>query len=450
MAQAITKTETQLSSFIHQARQLEPSGPPWLQRMRSRAAKSFAEGGFPTVQDEDWKYTSIAPVAETAFEVAGERPHPITRDQVDRIRFANLQGSRLVFVNGHYAEELSQVQTLPNGAQIASLASVLRRTPERVEPFLGHYASLEENFFTSLNTAFLKDGAFVYLPSGCVVEHPIQLLFLSSSNGRPTVSFPRILVVAEPTSQAVIIETYFGLDDGNIYFTCPVTEIAAGDHSVIDHYKLQSESKSAFHIATLQYHQGRSSSLESNSITLGGDLVRNNLNAILDGEGAECNLKGLYLVNGHQHIDNHTRLEHAQPHCSSREHYKGILDGKSRGVFHGRILVHPGAQKTDSKQTNNNLLLSDEALINTKPQLEIYADDVKCTHGATIGQLDRDAVFYLRSRGIGEKSAFSLLVYAFASEIVRHIKAAELREQVDQYLLQWLPRGEAIKEAIQR
>ena len=447
MVQAITEEKSYLSNFIHQARQLEGSGPPWLQRMRGKAAKRFAELGFPTPRDEDWKYTNVAPLKETTFSL-GAPEHSVTRRQIENIEFIDRRGSRLVFVNGRYAEKLSLTESVPRGVRIESLAAALKATPEQVEPYLGRCASREENFFTALNTAFLSDGAFIYLPRGCVIEQPIQLFFLSDASGRSTVTFPRILVVAEATSQAVIVETYSGLAE-DAYFTNPVTEIICAEQSVIRHYKLQNESRSAFHVAAMQYRQGRASSLESNSITLGGGLVRNNLNAVLDGEGAHCNLRGLYLVNGTQHIDNHTTLEHAKPHCDSRELYKGILDGKSRGVFHGRILVHPGAQKTDSKQTNNNLLLSDEALINTKPQLEIYADDVKCTHGATIGQLDRDAIFYLRSRGLDEKSARSLLIYAFAGEVVRHVEAPELREQLDRYLLQWLPRGEVIKEAIQ-
>jgi Fe-S cluster assembly protein SufD len=223
-----------------------------------------------------------------------------------------------------------------------------------------------------------------------------------------------------------------------------VTEIVARDAAVVEHTKMQSESLRAFHVAAIQYQLERGSSVTSNSMTLGGALIRNSLTAVLDGEGAECTLNGLYLVSGKQHVDNHTHLEHAAPHCSSRELYKGILDGQSRGVFHGRILVRRGAQKTDSKQTNNNLLLSDEALINTKPQLEIYADDVKCTHGATIGQMDRDALFYLRSRGIGEQSARSLMVYAFASEIVQRCKVGALRTQLDAFLMDRIPGNERV------
>jgi Fe-S cluster assembly protein SufD len=354
----------------------------------------------------------------------------------------------LVFVNGRYSENLSSPGEL-DGVKLGSLAEVLQMKPEIVQPHLGQYANLEEHAFNSLNTALMRDGAFVHVMKGKTAEKPIHLLFVSTAHAEPATSHPRNLIVAESQSQATIVESYVSVGP-DVYLTNPVTEIILGDGAVLDHYKLQDESRRAFHVATMQYRQDRNSSLRSHSITLGGVLVRNNLTAVLDGEGAECTLNGLYLVMGEQHIDNHTRLEHAKPHCSSRELYKGILDDKSRGVFHGRILVHKGAQKTDSKQTNNNLLLSDEALINTKPQLEIYADDVKCTHGATIGQLDQDAIFYLRSRGIGEKAARSLLIYAFASEIVGRVKVEALRAKLDQFLLGWLPQGELVKGAVQK
>ncbi|HEY3131153.1 MAG TPA: Fe-S cluster assembly protein SufD [Acidobacteriota bacterium] len=426
----------------------EPAGEPlWLLQMRRRAARRFLELGIPTVRDEDWKYTNLASLADVPFKPASADAS-LPRQQLDRINFADLQCTRLVFVNGRYSESLSSPGEL-DGVKLGSLAEVLQMKPEIVQPHLGQYANLEEHAFNSLNTALMRDGAFVHVMKGKTAEKPIHLLFVSTAHAEPATSHPRNLIVAESQSQATIVESYVSVGP-DVYLTNPVTEIILGDGAVLDHYKLQDESRRAFHVATMQYRQDRNSSLRSHSITLGGVLVRNNLTAVLDGEGAECTLNGLYLVMGEQHIDNHTRLEHAKPHCSSRELYKGILDDKSRGVFHGRILVHKGAQKTDSKQTNNNLLLSDEALINTKPQLEIYADDVKCTHGATIGQLDQDAIFYLRSRGIGEKAARSLLIYAFASEIVGRVKVEALRAKLDQFLLGWLPQGELVKGAVQK
>jgi Fe-S cluster assembly protein SufD len=414
--------------------------------MRKAAIRHFDEIGFPSVKDEEWKYTNIAPLVRIPFKLAGCGSDPLTAEAFERLGFTDLKCNRAVFVDGHYRKELSSRNGLPEGIRVISLAEILRDDPKSVEPYLGRYALYQDQAFNALNTAFIRDGAVVIAEKGKVVEEPIHLVYVSTSAEKATVSYPRNLVLAGRNSQVTIVESYIGFGSG-VYFTNPVTELIAGENAVVDHYKLQDESKNAYHMATMQFHLNRDSSVRTFSITLGGSLVRNHINAVLDGEGSECTLNGIFLVSGQQHIDNHTRLEHAKPHCSSRELYKGILDGRSRGVFHGRILVRPGAQKTDSKQTNNNLLLSDQALINTKPQLEIYADDVKCTHGATIGQLDSDAIFYLRSRGIGEQAARSLLIYAFASEIVEKIRLEPLREQLDGFLFTWLPKGRLIKEA---
>ena len=294
-----------------------------------------------------------------------------------------------------------------------------------------------------MNTAFISDGAFVYIPKDSIVDAPIHLLFIATASGKPEVSHPRNLIVAGANTQVKIVESYVGLDKA-VYFTNAVTEIVAGENSVIDHYKLQRESVQAFHVATLQIQQARSTTFSTCSISMGGALVRNDVNAVLDGEGCESVLNGLYLVTGQQHVDNHTQIDHAKPHCSSREFYKGILDEKARGVFNGRIIVRPGAQKTDSKQTNKNLLLSEGALVNTNPQLEIYADDVKCTHGATIGQLSADVLFYLRSRGINLETARNLLTYAFASDITSRIKIESIRTELENILFSRLPQNERL------
>jgi Fe-S cluster assembly protein SufD len=275
------------------------------------------------------------------------------------------------------------------------------------------------------------------------VAEPIQLVFLTTPSAEPAVAHPRTLILAGINSQAAIIETFAALEDG-VYFTNGVTEIVLGEGAVLDHTKVQRESKNAFHIATQQVHQARASNITSHSIALGGGLVRNDVNVVLDAEGCECTLNGLYLANGRQHIDNHTRIDHARPHCASHELYKGILDGKAHGVFNGKIYVHQDAQKTDAKQTNKTLLLSEDAVINSKPQLEIYADDVKCTHGATIGQLDEEAVFYLRSRGVGQEEARSLLTYAFANDIISRIKVEPIRAGLEQALLA----DRRVKEAV--
>ena len=444
---ATNETDSYLSGFAQLERESEGKIPSWLQRHRKSASLRFSELGFPTPKVEEWKYTDVATIAHTSFCPAQYELNGLQVSQLNQLTFGNLNCPRLVFVNGFYSPELSSPQDLPAEVQVRSLAEVLEKEPDLVEPYLARHAKYDEHAFVALNTASIRDGAFVWVPPGTVLPEPIHLLYLSTAGEEPVVAHPRNLIVIGRDSQAAILEGYVGLQNRS-YFTNLVTEIVAGENSVVDHYKLHQESKEAFHISTLQLYQGRGSSLRTFNVTLGGRLTRNEVNAVLDGEGCECALDGLYLLSGRQHVDNHTRLEHAKPHCDSREIYKGILDGKSSGVFHGRIVVRPGAQKTDSKQTNNNLLLSDEALVNSKPQLEIYADDVKCTHGATIGQLDEDSLFYLRCRGIDRKTARSLLIYAFASEVINRIKVDSVRIELDDYLFDWLPRGHLVREAV--
>jgi Fe-S cluster assembly protein SufD len=360
----------------------------------------------------------------------------------------------LVFIDGRWSPELSSLADLPAGTVVQSLAAALRGGGQReVERWLGRHTSFGNQPFVALNTAFLHDGAVVMVPRGAVMERPVHLLYVSTASGGAAdggplaapVSYPRNLVVTGEGSQLTVVETYVG--EGT-YFNCCVTELIAGPASVIDHYKVQRESREAFHLATLQVHAERGSNVSSHSISLGGGLVRNDVNAHLGGEGIECILNGLYLADGRQLVDNHMRVEHAMPHCASHELYKGILDGKARAVFNGLIHVHPGAQKTDAKQSNRNLLLSSDAIANSNPQLEIFADDVRCTHGSTVGQLDDDAVFYLRSRGIGEAAARSILTYAFASDIVERIKVESVRRDLEEYLFARLPQGEVVRQAV--
>jgi Fe-S cluster assembly protein SufD len=320
-----------------------------------------------------------------------------------------------------------------------------------VQQHLARYARYRDRAFVALNTALMEDGAYVRIPRGVIVEEPIHLLFVgSAADGAPAVSHPRILIVAEENSQATVIETFVGvgdgvgrptpgLPDGGVYFTNAVTEIVAAENAVLDHYRVQRESETAFHIATQWVQQARSSNFASHAISLGGALVRTDITAVLDGPGIESTLNGLYVVGGQQHVDTHTAIDHAQPHCNSHELYKGILDGRATAVFNGKIFVRQDAQKTDAKQTNQNLLLSRDAVIDTKPQLEIFADDVRCTHGATVGQLDADALFYLRSRGIDAAEARALLTYAFASDILGRIKVAPLRTALEELLFTRLP-----------
>ena len=407
--------------------------PAWLSKLRSEGMQAFAELGFPTTKLEDWKYCNVAPIAGVRFQPA---PYELTdkvRKQVKEISFAGLDCTRLVFVNGHYAEELSAIRDLPKGVRITNLVKALKQE-DAVTAHLGRYADHKKHPFVALNAAFMEDGAFIEVPKGVALEKPIELLYVSTGCAEPWVAHPRNLVIAAQGSQAALVEAYVGLD-GGVYFNNAVTEIVAEENAHVDYVKFQKESEAAFHVATVLAYTARNAATATNSIQLGARLGREEVTTVLDGEGAEGYLYGLYVTNGQQLIDNHTAIDHAQPHCSSREFYKGILDGKSTAVFNGKILVRKDAQKTDSKQSDKNLLLSESAAINTKPQLEIFADDVRCTHGATIGQIDPEAIFYLRSRGLGLEEARSLLIEAFAGEIIDHIKFEPLRIQLKAALL---------------
>ncbi|TMA09640.1 MAG: Fe-S cluster assembly protein SufD [Deltaproteobacteria bacterium] len=409
------------------------NGGGWTYPLRKTAISRFAEVGFPTTRDEEWKYTSVAPIVKVRFRRADPRPNGVVPRALAQTGAGELAKNRLVFVNGHYSERLSSVGSLPGGVKVESLAAALVNDPAAVEPYLARHASYQDHAFVALNTAFMEDGAFVHVPKGCVIDEPIHLLFVSTSNGEATVSYPRNLIVIDSDSQVKIVESYVEVG-GRGYLTNGVTEVIAGENSVIDHCKLERENETAFHVATLQARLGRSSNFVSHSITLGGALIRNDVNVMLDGEGGDCTLNGLYLGTGERHIDNHTRIDHMKPHCVSRELYKGILDGKVKAVFNGKIVVGKDARKTDAKQTNRNLLLSEEATIDTKPQLEIFNNDVKCSHASTIGRLDENALFYLRSRGLGLETARALLTYAFASEVVNQIKIAPVRAGLDDLL----------------
>ncbi len=414
--------------------------------LRQAAFARFAELGLPTTKDEDWKYTSLAPLGQIQFEPAAETNLP-TIEQLDRLAGGphGDGGVRLVFVDGRHRPELSSRVAGGAGAFIGSLRTAIAERPELVERELARHADYQHDALAALNTAFIEDGAFIHLPAGNVLPAPIHLLFVSTAQGRPTLSQPRNLIVLGAGSQATVIETYAGLSD-EVYFTNAVTEIVLAENARLDHYKLQEEGARAFHIALTQVQHGRDSRFNSHSVALGAALARNDVRALFAKEGSECTLNGLYMATGKQHLDNRTLIDHQSPRCTSRELYKGVLDGESRGVFSGRVLVRHDAQKTDASQTNKNLLLSDEALVDTKPQLEIFADDVKCAHGAAVGQLDEDALFYLRSRGIGQEAAKSLLTYAFASEMVNLIPLAPLRARVREVVTSRLPQWEKLKE----
>jgi len=419
-----------------------PNGhhPAWLTEARRTAFGWVAKHGFPTLKDEDWRYTRLDPILDIPFEPAVPGVgHRLSSSTIDELA-ADLGGTRLVFVNGHFAPELSSLTKLPEGATVTNLASVLAEDSELLEPLLSRPFGPHHNAFTALNAALAEDGAFVHLPGGTTVEEPIQLVFFSDTGGSPLVSSPRSVVLAGPGSRVAIVEIYAGVP-GDVYCTNAVTEIVLEEGAQVEHYKVQDEPETAFHLALLDVRQGRDSRFSSHSVALGSRVARHEVRVNLEAEGAEVSLDGLYMPRGDQHHDNPILIEHAAPHCTSRQLYKGVLDGHGQGVFNGRVVVRPGAFGTDASQTNKNLLLSDHAEVDTRPRLEILADDVKCTHGAAVGRLDEDAVFYLRSRGVPHQAARGLLIYAFVNEMVERLRLEPLRSRVEKLVAHRLATG---------
>ncbi|MBZ5697414.1 MAG: Fe-S cluster assembly protein SufD [Acidobacteriia bacterium] len=429
MIKAIQRLDHYLESFTAFEKTAAGQGLPWLRQLRRNAFARFCEVGFPTAHDEDWRFTNVSAIAQTPFLLGGNnraRPLQLELEPYQVPGFA----CQLVFLNGRFAPELSSLGKLPVWLEVSSLADQIVRNPGVIEPHLGQYVDIRRDAFCALNTAFVEDGAYIHIRRSAAAEEPIYLLFVSTANDTPTMGHPRNLIWAEENSQVTVVEDYVSLGGGTA-FTNAVTELVAGDHAVVSHYMVEREHVHSYSVSTLRIQQGRGANIASHSILTGGALVRNNVHPVLAGEGGECLINGLFIGNGRQHLDNYMLVEHRSPHCASRQFYNGILDGHAHGVFHGRIVVHKDAQKTDAKQTNRNLLLSDDAQIDTKPQLEIHADDVKCTHGATIGQIEEDALFYLRSRGIDELSARRLLLLAFASECLDRMKPGPARTHVE-------------------
>jgi Fe-S cluster assembly protein SufD len=438
--------ERTLADFARIADTLPGARLPWLARARSAALERFAFIGYPGLRDEDWKYTSLATLEKQPFlALTAEPQQRLAESVVTSLALNQPFGHLLVFHNGRHVPALSAADRLPAGVTLTSLATALENNPEPLEAYLSDDAGHHRNqtVFGALNTAFMADGAYLHLGRGISLDEPVHLLFISTEAGAAIT--PRNLIVAETGSSASVIEHYAGPDEVR-YFTNALTQIFAADDAAIAHYKLQQEAPHAFHIAGIHAHQGRGSRLESHSIALGAGLCRNDITTAFDAPGCEATLNGLYLAGGRQHVDHHTRIDHIAPNGSSREYYRGVLDGVARAVFNGKVVVHPGAQKTNAHQANHNLLLSRDAEIDTKPELEIYADDVQCTHGATVGQIDEAQIFYLRSRGIEEAMAKSLLVHAFAHDVIERIRVQALRNRLEQILFTRLPQGERIRE----
>ena len=429
MTTAIPQIDKYLESFTAFQKRAAGHDLPWLKSLREDAFTRFCERGFPTTHDEDWRFTNVSAIARTEFSLAAKTTTHLSKKDLESWRIENA-AAELVFVDGRFSRELSNLAALPSGVTVSGLADEMTHHPAAVEAHLGRYLDIRRDPFSALNTAFTEDGAYVHVRRGTVVERPIHLLFVSTAGDVPTVTYPRNLLAFEDEVQATVVEEYVSLGAGTV-FSNSATELIAGENAIVSHYMIEREHREAFNVSTLRIQQGRSANVASHSLLLGGGLVRNNVHPVLAGDGGECLINGLFVGNGRQHLDNYMHVEHASPHCSSRQFYNGILDGHAHGVFHGRIVVHKAAQKTDAKQTNRNLLLSDDAQIDTKPQLEIYADDVKCTHGATIGQIEENALFYLRSRGIDEVAARRLLLQAFASECLDRMKPGAARDYAE-------------------
>jgi Fe-S cluster assembly protein SufD len=407
--------------------------PAWLTARRRQALARFEALGIPTTKNEDWHYTSLARLAESSFEpmsAAGE----VTASTIDGYGFGE-EWPTVVFLNGRYSAALSSLRSLPEGVRVMRLASAVMEEPTLLEQYLTRIASFDEHALTALNTAFLHDGVVLHVQRDASVSRPIHILYLYDSAATGGMDHPRTLIVVERNAKATVIEQYAGSDNA-AYFTNAVTEIAVADGSTLNHYKVQREGDRSLHVGTIDVRQGRDSHYNSFSFAIGAELSRTNIYTLLGGEGCGCTLNGLYMFDRSQHGDHQTRIEHAEPNCFSREIYKGILDDESHGVFNGKVYVHPVAQKTDGKQTNNTLLLSERAKIDTKPQLEIFADDVKCTHGATVGRIDEQALFYMKSRGIAQETARKLLTYAFAAEVLETIELEPLRDSLERLTLE--------------
>lgn len=405
--------------------------PAWLLPIRRAAFERFRALGFPTRRDEDWHFTSAAPIAEADFTPLRGAGSPDAGDvrpsDLEPFLFGGLEWPRIVFLNGEFAPDLSITTGLAGRIRLSRLTQAIEASPSIVRAQLTAIADVTHNAFAALNTALFSDGVVVHVPAGISLAQPLQILYVSTADAAKGVAYPRTLIVVEARAQAAVIESYVGLGDAT-YFTNAVTEVQLGEGAHLAHIRVQRESARSFHVGLSQTQQARDSRLAAFSFSTGAALSRANIYTSLAGPGAEVTLDGLYLVDGTQHVDHQTRIEHIAPNCASHEVFKGILDGAAHGVFNGKVYVHPEAQKTDGKQTNNNLLLSADAQVDTKPQLEIFADDVKCTHGATVGRLDDIALFYLRSRGLPVEQARTLLTYAFAADVLQRIADPTVRD----------------------
>ncbi|MGA1368005.1 MAG: Fe-S cluster assembly protein SufD [Blastocatellia bacterium] len=434
MHQAAKEKENYSSACRAFAKTREGRDPAWLRKFREDAYAAFQRLDFPTTREEAWKSTNVAPLLRIPFRQLFDLvPNFLPTGLIEERTLTETRQSRIVFINGIFAPELSRLDGIPERVLVKNFSELDEEERSILQHHLGKQASWEEDAFVALNTALLGDGALVYLPRGRVVELPIEILYLTTSE-EPIVSYPRVLVVAEAGSMATIVERYSSRSS-NVYFTNAVTEVVLGQDASLTHYRLQLESNQAYHLGTTRVALARQSRYESFAVSLGSGLGRHSLTVSLAGEEAEAKLDGLYVATGHQHLDHHTELDHRSPHCRSDQYYKGMLDDQARAIFNGKVLVREGALLTDARQLNKNLLLSTSAKVDTRPQLEILADDVKCAHGATIGQLEEEELFYLASRGIPPRRAKALLTYGFAEDLIGRLRIGSLREELDRIVL---------------
>jgi Fe-S cluster assembly protein SufD len=407
---------------------------PWLQALRDKAEQRFAAGGFPSPREEEWKYTNIAPIEKKRFKPAATAESgPVDTALIEQHRLPDALS--LVFIDGVYNETWSDLDGLPDGVRLISITEALDRYPQRIEAAFHKIACREDHGFIAFTTAYFRDGVFLHVPAGTVLTKPVQLLHVATRDEGLAVL--RHLIVLDRNAEARVVETYAG-SAGAGYLTAAVTEIVLAENAGLEHSKLQVETDKAYHFGGIYAEQARSARLRQHHSAFGGLLARTEIHSDL-GQGAECELDGLFLASGRRHLDTHTLVRHVAPNATTRETYRGIASERGRGVFSGRIVVEKDAQKTDAEMSSRNLLLSDSAEIDAKPQLEIHADDVKCAHGVTVGQLDPNAVFYLESRGINADSARNLLTFAFANEMVEKIRLESLQKQVQAELLAVLP-----------
>lgn len=439
-------TQAAVEHFQSEYQQVNDDSDHYLKTQRERGIGELARIGFPTTRNENWKYTDVKNLLRQNFQRADSAAKEINSDLYESARFPELNAIELVFVNGAFNEALSSKEESVQNALITALSVNDEAKNKLISDHVARYAKTDKHGFAALNTAFVKDGAFINIPDNAEIERAIHLIFISNQTDGLAITHPRNLIVLGSNSKATVIESYVGTDDQ--YCTNTVTEISAGSCSKLEHYKLQQEGSKSFHIGYTSAQLEKDSTVQSHSISLGGSLVRNDIDAVLADRGAHIGLNGLYMTKNEQHVDNHTRVEHQSPYTTSDEIYRGVLDGKSRAVFNGKVVVHKDAQKTDAQQANANLLMSDDAEIDTKPELEIYADDVKCSHGATVGQLDENMLFYLRTRAIDEATARSLLTFAFADEVVAKMDCEAVRKRIETQVVGLLPDASLIREFV--